>query len=164
MACQHQYLTGTSCCVAVTVKVSMFQSLCDGQQLLSGLQSFLSSPLLAFLTIALCLNVRLQSYLAQFALYLHVLLSLASLLSIFFLSCDQPSRSSPSHVQTSVMFSPCGESQSLRTQDFLPVAAQAVIFFFIFIKPVLLSFAALCPLSALQQTFNQPSLNRLQSY
>lgn len=57
-------------------------------------------------------------------------------------------------MQTSVMLSPYSKTQSLRT--FSPVAAQVLSLSFCPLQ--------LCPLSTLQQTFIQPSLNRLQSY
>ncbi len=67
------------------------------------------------------------------------------------LSCGQPSRSSSSHLQTSIMFSPCGKTQSLRTLS--PSLLEQF-----FIKSVLRRFlSTVHPAANLHPTFPQSS-------
>lgn len=137
MACQHQYLTGTSCCVAVTVKVSTSSSLCI--VVFSGLQC--SSLLLS--SLAWMFGVPLTSP----DLFLTPVFCLfwSSLLSCILhhgLRCGQPSRNLSMPMQTSHMFLPFGKTQSLRT--FSPLEQ-------FFIK------LALHPVANLHSTFPQPS-------
>lgn len=137
MACQHQYLTGTSCCVAVTVKVStsplscvdMFSGLQCSSLLLSSLAWMLGFPLTSpnmFLTPVFCL---IWSFLLSCILH-------------HGLRCGQPSQNLSVPIQTSLMFLSFGETQSLRT--FFPPEQ-------FFIKP------ALHPVANLHSTFPQPS-------
>lgn len=71
VACRHQYLTGTSCCAAVTVKVAMSPSLCIGCHVLWSAQFSVQLCLPVILSFAACLDLKYCSNVLY--LYTHFL-------------------------------------------------------------------------------------------
>lgn len=159
MACQHQYLTETSCCAAVRVKVSTSPTLRVRRDVRWSpvlwpfsshsvrLALFSSAPKFCFLPSGPDLFCPAVSSL----LFFFQPLCSTSVPTVDPLEACLPICKPQSS-------SPCGETQSLGT--FFPVAAQVV---FHQGRPTVL-FTALCLLSTLQQTFTQPCLNGFQSY